>query len=216
MNWWNKFETWVNSGEGIVGTFAAAGGVMLAIWKFGGNVLAFLCKGWRTLRYHWDFERNIWREFQHIEKRIDRSDEKRDRQINEIKESLEDAKDGITNGVHIRRLVMEEDQKFAWFEASENGRFEWANRFWRDCTGMSLEDIQGDGWIVGISEKERDALLRNWKVCVSKGIKFDRQATLVHRHTGTETKVRITADPGRKGKAGSGGVVLYGGHAVKL
>lgn len=205
MNWWTKFSAWVSSGNGIVETLGVAGGLFLTVYKFGGRVWAFLCHAGRTLRYHWNFQEHIFKEFSHIDKRLDR-----------IAERLEDVEDGTLNGILVRRRMMEIDQKLAWFEASPSGRFEWINGLWRQLTGLSIEEASGEGWINGVAEKERESILRNWKSCVSKQIQFDRQLTFVHRTTGMQTRVRLTADPGKKGKGGIGDVVLYVGHAVQI
>lgn len=205
MNWWHKFEAWVTSGEGVMGTIATAGGIIVAVYKFGGRIWEFWRKFGRLLWYHFNIEEQIWKQFNHVDKRLDRIDDR-----------LDGLEDGVVNGIKVRRDVMEEDQKFCWFEASSLGEFEWVNRLWRDHTGMSLEECGGEGWITGLLEKERDGILRNWRACVSKQILFDRQITFVHRTTGIQTRMRLTAGPGHRGKAGAKTVVLYSGHAVRL
>jgi PAS domain S-box-containing protein len=59
------------------------------------------------------------------------------------------------------------------YHADAQGRSTWSNAQHQQITGLTAEQIMGDGWVQAIHPEDSDAVFRAWRVCAEGGPPFD-------------------------------------------
>jgi PAS domain S-box-containing protein len=63
--------------------------------------------------------------------------------------------------------IMNAHQIAVW-EADKTGKFTWASNEFLNLLGLSLEQIKGNGWLVGISQEDRDLVFEEWGAAIAQ------------------------------------------------
>lgn len=132
--------------------------------------------------------------------------------MGDIASRMERIEEGMQNLIQGRRGIMEEDSVKGWFECDEHGKFTWANRMWRELTGMESDHVRGHGWEAGIDNDDREEFLKRWRSAFDHQRIFEDRATLVNRITGKKTEVRFACWPIRNEHNGK--ILSHLGHCT--
>lgn len=66
------------------------------------------------------------------------------------------------------RTLMEGIPQLVW-RSGDEGRWTWSSPQWQDCTGQSLEESLGLGWLNAIHPDDRDAAMQAWEKAAQRG-----------------------------------------------
>jgi PAS domain S-box-containing protein len=79
------------------------------------------------------------------------------------------------------RLVVDTIPQQIW-SGSPDGTLDFCNERWRSYVGLSLEELQGDGWQSMLHPEDRDRVLRAWRESVENGTPYEQE----ERHRGAD------------------------------
>lgn len=110
--------------------------------------------------------------------------------------SLFDVVDAIKRDLSINTQMTRAAFPTPKFLADKDGRFLWVSSAWCATVWLSEESCGGVGWKQMICEKDRDAVLREWRACVEDKRQFLFTFCVRRGSTTPETiEVEMTADP---------------------
>lgn len=81
------------------------------------------------------------------------------------------------------------------FEGDDEGEVVWANRAFRQLTGMRLEQLEGSGWINAIHDDDRRRVENDWRLSTANRRPFLSMFRMTHIGTGAITSVHCEAYP---------------------
>lgn len=87
-----------------------------------------------------------------------------------------------------RKLVTQ--MKIAYWECDSAGKLIYANGDWLKLFGLQPEEAQGEGWLSGIPENQRESLLVEWYSRVVDHKEEPLEFTLINPRTNEEVKMR--------------------------
>src|ERR1700693_5031128 len=67
-----------------------------------------------------------------------------------------------------------------------DGTFDYCSDDWRSYTGLSPEELQGDGWQTVLHPDDRDRVLKAWHEAVANGLPYEQE----ERHRGADGTYR--------------------------
>jgi PAS domain S-box-containing protein len=80
------------------------------------------------------------------------------------------------------RTLLDAIPHFVWVMRSD-GAAAYANQRWCDYTGMTLEQIQGDGWLELMHPDDRQRVQETWQTAVRTGIPYEVEHRIQHGST---------------------------------
>jgi PAS domain S-box-containing protein len=95
----------------------------------------------------------------------------------QAEEALRGAFDAVRRSEDQLRLIIDTIPALAWSSAS-NGSLEFANRRWREYTGLSTEEAQGIGWKAAIYADDLAHLVEVWSAALVSGKASECEARL--------------------------------------
>jgi PAS domain S-box-containing protein len=107
-----------------------------------------------------------------------RAEEERDRLLAREQEArahaeatvrvLEEARDALRASEELHRSLADLLPGVVW-TARADGAIDYANKFWSDFTGMTLEQTQGSGWLAALHPKDVEKVSRVWSKALATG-----------------------------------------------
>jgi PAS domain S-box-containing protein len=107
-----------------------------------------------------------------------RADEERDRLLHHEQEarshaegmvqSLEETRAALRASEELHRSLADLLPGVVWTAAAD-GAIEYANKFWSDFTGMSLEQTRGSGWLAAVHPEDVERVTRIWTQALESG-----------------------------------------------
>lgn len=191
MNWWQKLQHWVTTGEGIAAVGASAIALAVTIRKFGGAIR----RGFKRIAALFRFLFSI------------------DKKHDEIVERLNGLDRGQLDLIQTRGHLMDADERAAFWRSNAQGQCVWVSELWRSWTGLSGDEALSDGWELGILETERARVWQNWHLAVTRNHRYEDTVTYCNRHTGQQIKARVIGNPVR---GNDGKVLSWNGIAKPL
>jgi PAS domain S-box-containing protein len=88
-----------------------------------------------------------------------------------------------------------EQSETGMFEGDEEGELLWANRAFRQMTGMRLEQLDGSGWINAIHDDDRRRVENDWRLCTGQRRPMLSMFRVTHIGTGVTISVHCEAYP---------------------
>lgn len=58
------------------------------------------------------------------------------------------------------------------FESDAKGQCVWVSKKWTELAGISLEEAQGNGWVVALPEHERERVFEEWQSAIEQEREF--------------------------------------------
>jgi hypothetical protein len=83
------------------------------------------------------------------------------------------------------RLVIDTIPQQIW-SGPPDGTLDFCNAQWRSFTGLTLEELQGEGWQGMLHPDDRGRVLRAWRESVARGIPYEQE----ERHRGADGRYR--------------------------
>ncbi len=81
------------------------------------------------------------------------------------------------------RLVIDTIPQQIWSSPSD-GSIDFCNEQWRSYTGLTQEELQGDGWLRMLHPDDRERVLKAWRESVAKGTPFEHEERCHRRADG--------------------------------
>lgn len=88
-----------------------------------------------------------------------------------------------------------------------DGSLDFCNEHWRSYMGISLEELQGEGWQKMLHPDDRDRVLRAWKESVMKGTPYEQE----ERHRSANGEYRWFLSRGAPLRDGEGQIIRWYG-----
>jgi PAS domain S-box-containing protein len=97
----------------------------------------------------------------------------------------EQAEEALRRGEDRLRLVIDTIPQQIW-SGPPDGSLDFCNAQWRSVTGLTLEELQGEGWQRMLHPDDRERVLQAWRESVAKGTPYEQE----ERHRGADGKYR--------------------------
>jgi PAS domain S-box-containing protein len=117
--------------------------------------------------------------------------------------SLRDAVTRLDQGLHVNTRILHvlhwKYKRFsdvlgiATFETDVLGHWTAANATYLELTGLTLDEVLGDGWRAVVDKDELREVFREWDLCIVQGRDFHRIITYVNYRTGQHRLVSVDA-----------------------
>jgi PAS domain S-box-containing protein len=107
--------------------------------------------------------------------------------------------------------VMDAIPGFVW-SSLPDGYVEFCNRRWLEYTGMSLDEVRGEGFATAIHPEDKNDFVEKWRAALTQGDPFEAEAR-VRRADGCYRCFLIQAVPQREGK---GAISRWYGNNVDI
>lgn len=75
------------------------------------------------------------------------------------------------------------------------GNLTWANKAFINMTGMELDSLRANAWIVCVEETYRNDVWKLWQSSIQYNIPFESEFILKNQHSGNEKTVKCTIYP---------------------
>jgi PAS domain S-box-containing protein len=79
-----------------------------------------------------------------------------------------------------RYMNLAEAVPLSVWTAEPNGDLNYANRYWTEYTGISLEEARGVGWAQAVHEDDREGYLSAWRESIARGSPFQQECRIFH------------------------------------
>jgi PAS domain S-box-containing protein len=92
------------------------------------------------------------------------------------------------------RVLVDAIPQLVW-TGRPDGYIDYTNQRWRDYTGMTTEQAQGDGWLQSIHPDDRPRIQARWQHAVQTGRPYEAEQRLRHGTTGDYRWFLVRAAP---------------------
>ncbi len=92
------------------------------------------------------------------------------------------------------KVLLDAIPQLVWTRRPD-GFVDYTNQRWRDYTGMTTEQAQGDGWLQSIHPDDRPRLQARWQSAVQTGRPYEGEQRLRHGTTGDYRWFLVRAEP---------------------
>lgn len=96
-------------------------------------------------------------------------------------------------------------------EFDKAGNLVWANKAFINMTGLDIESLSANSWIVSVEEDFRDKVWNLWKSSIQYNIPFESEFIIKHQITGNMRTVKCTIYPH---KSVDGSILGYHGTVI--
>lgn len=96
-------------------------------------------------------------------------------------------------------------------EFDKSGNLVWANKAFINMTGLDIESLSANSWIVSVEEDFRDKVWNLWKSSIQYNIPFESEFIIKHQTTGKMKTVKCTIYPH---KSVDGTILGYHGTVI--
>ncbi len=79
--------------------------------------------------------------------------------------------------------------------ARPDGNVEYYNQRWRDYTGLTLEQAQGDGWLQSLHPDDRQGALEAWQNAIQTDVEYEVEKRMLNSATGTYRWFLVRGSP---------------------
>jgi len=129
-----------------------------------------------------------------------------------IKDQLSRIDDTVRLAELRSKLIASSFTNIGMYECDPQGKCVWANAAMCDIFGLTLEEVLGNGWLGGILDSEREAVLDRWMTSVHNDIPYDNTYHVVNRRTHETYLIKTTAIVN---KSRDGKILGYHGQIIK-
>lgn len=110
-----------------------------------------------------------------------------------IKDQLNRIDDAVRLGELRSKMISNSLVTTGAYECDKNGNCTWVNNALAELSGMSKDEMLGQGWLSSVKYTERQKVWEDWHAAVINDIPFESEYTVVNQKTRTETRVRTVA-----------------------
>jgi len=96
-------------------------------------------------------------------------------------------------------------------EFDKSGNLVWANKAFINMTGLDIESLSANSWIVSVEEDFRDKVWNLWKSSIQYNIPFESEFVIKHQITSNMRTVKCTIYPH---KSVDGSILGYHGTVI--
>jgi len=126
-------------------------------------------------------DRRVGAEVQRLNQDLERRVAERTLQLEAVNQSLrkeiaerERAEEDVGRSEDRLRLVIDTIPQQIWSGPSD-GSLDFCNAQWRSYTGLTLEEVQGDGWQRMLHPGDREQVLKAWRESVAAGTPYEKE-----------------------------------------
>ena len=83
-----------------------------------------------------------------------------------------------------RYMHLAEAVPLSVWTAEPGGDLTYANRYWAQYTGVSLEQARGTGWAEAVHDADRDGFVQAWRDAIQKGVPFQQECRIYRQGDG--------------------------------
>jgi PAS domain S-box-containing protein len=137
-------------------------------------------------------DRRARAEVQRLNQDLERRVAERTLQLEAVNQSLrkeiaerEQAEEALRRSEDRLRLVIDTIPQQIW-SGPPDGSLDFCNAQWRSDTGLTLEELQGEGWQRMLHPDDRERVLKAWRESVMNGTPYEQE----ERHRGADGKYR--------------------------
>lgn len=121
--------------------------------------------------------------------------------------------DDLTRLSEIRTKLFYNMVNTGIIEFDKVGHLVWANKSFADMTGLEVDNLIDNGWVMTIEEEDRDKVWKLWQSSIIHNIPFESEFTLKHQGTNSTKLVKCTILPF---KSMDGSVIGYYGTVINI
>jgi PAS domain S-box-containing protein len=129
---------------------------------------------------------------QRLNQELERRVAERTSQLEAVNQALrkeiaerERAEEGVRRSEDRLRLVIDTIPQQIW-SGPPDGSLDFCNAQWRSDTGLTLEELQGEGWQRMLHPDDRERVVRAWQESVANGTPYEQE----ERHRGADGQYR--------------------------
>jgi PAS domain S-box-containing protein len=166
---------------------------VVSISPLGNNgiaIVTFLVLGTAILTS--SIDRKTATKMQRLNDRLEQRVRERTGQLTAVNDALrkeiadrERAEEGLRRSEDYLRLVSDTIPQQIW-SGPPDGSLDFCNEQWRSYTGLTLDELQGQGWQRMLHPDDRDLVLKAWRESVATGTPYEQQ----ERHRGADGQYR--------------------------
>ena len=83
--------------------------------------------------------------------------------------------------IHFKTKIIFNHLSVGIFECDPDGKCVWVNNQWLHLSGMTLEESQGNGWVLAIHPEDRDEVFAEWTKSMVQNRDFDLYYRFISR-----------------------------------
>lgn len=96
------------------------------------------------------------------------------------------------NEMRVKALSMNIDN-LGIYECDTTGRCIWVNDTYAEIWGRDKQELMGAGWLLGLSEDERQEIWEKWQYSVNHGTPYEAEYTITNKKNGKKIPVKTSA-----------------------